>query len=124
MIKNCLPAVPTRRADAPSPIGSRLHRTWTGAGGRGVANMALALLIACAGQWYGLASPGQGLGGSAEQADACSGIAPDADSAVCRGASDPRESKYNLLYADDARSSESADNKCPFRNDGPGGAFE
>lgn len=123
MIKNSLP-VPTRRADAPAPIGSRRHCTWTGAGGRGVANLALALLIACAGQSYGLASPGQGLGGSAGQEDACSGIASDADSAVCRGASDPGESKYNLLYADDAPASAGADAACPCRNDGADGAFE
>lgn len=119
MIKNCLPAVPTRCADAPLPIGPRRRRTWTGAGGRGVANVVLALLIAGAAQSYGQVSPGQGLGGSAEQADACSGIGPGADYAVCRGAGEPGQSKYNLLYVDDTRASEGADITRPCRKRGP-----
>lgn len=120
MIKNCLSAVSTVGAGALFAVGSKWRRTWTGAGCRGVANVVMALLIAGAGQSYGQISPSLGL------RDACSGAGLGSNSAICRAESDSSQSKYNLLYADDAPASEGvqspgAEAARPCQNCGAGG---
>ncbi|WP_454739407.1 hypothetical protein [Cupriavidus necator] len=86
MIKHCLSAISIAGA---------------GARGRGVPNLVMALLIAGAAQSYAQILPAQGQGDTVAQPEACSGTGAGLQSAACRAASNPGQSKYNLLYADD-----------------------
>ncbi|UIF89720.1 hypothetical protein [Cupriavidus sp. UYPR2.512] len=84
MIKHCLSAVSIE-----------------GARGRGVPNLVMALLIAGAAQSYAQILPAHGQRDTAAQPQACSATGAGLQSAACRAASNPGQSKYNLLYADD-----------------------
>lgn len=108
MTKRCIAAVSTSGAGAPFAVGSGGRREGTGAGGRGVANVVIALLMAGVGSSYGQDASGPRPSGSTGQPKACTGAGFGAGSAICAGAGDPGQSKYNLLYADDAPASEGA----------------
>ncbi|SPK72732.1 conserved exported protein of unknown function [Cupriavidus taiwanensis] len=106
MTKRCIAAVSTSGAGAPFAVGRQGRREGTGAGGRGLANVVIALLIAGAGASYGQAASGLGASGTTGQPKACAAAGLGAGSAICAGAADPGQSKYNLLYADDAPAGE------------------
>jgi len=84
MINHCLSAV--------SAAGAR---------GRAVPNLVMALLIAGAAPSNAQILPAFGQRDTAVQPEACSDTGAGLQSAACRAAGNPGQSKYNLLYADD-----------------------
>lgn len=78
----------------------------------------IALLLAGAGQAYAQLSRGQESKGLRDQPDACAEAGLDSKPAVCRAASEPASSKYNLLYADDAPADEGEDESPSHRHAG------
>ena len=78
----------------------------------------IALLIAGTGQAYAQLSRGLLSQGPRDQPDACAEAGPASKPAVCRAASEPASSKYNLLYADDATADEGGDESTSHRHAG------
>ncbi|SPA38601.1 conserved exported hypothetical protein [Cupriavidus taiwanensis] len=79
----------------------------------------IALLIAGAGQAYAQLLRGLEPQGLRDRPDACAQAGPASTPAVCRAASEPASSKYNLLYADDALADEGEDESPFHRHAGP-----
>ncbi|SOY44168.1 conserved exported hypothetical protein [Cupriavidus taiwanensis] len=106
MTKRCIAAASTSGAGAPFAVGPGGRREGTCAGGHGLANVVIALLIAGVGPSHGQVAAGPGASGATGQPKACAAAGLGAGSAICAGAADPGQSKYNLLYADDAPAGE------------------
>ena len=78
----------------------------------------IALLIAGAGQAYAQLPRGLESKGLRDQPDACAHAGLASKPAVCRAASEPASSKYNLLYADAAPADEGEDESPSHRHAG------